>query len=201
MKNILPVFSYLFHPIFVPVFGTAMWLLWGSNYFGMKQQFLILLQVAIITIFIPLAFFYLLKMLGKVDSIMISDLSQRKIPLTLQIILMLLLLRESITIDRFPELFFFFAGGILSAFLALALLFAGIKASLHMTGISALTVFAIALSLYHQINLMHVIAFLILMNGIIAASRLQMKAHGFRELTIGFLTGTIPQLAVLYFWL
>ena len=201
LRKILPLFSYLFHPVFIPVLGTLAYFFWGKNYFEPTQQILIVLQIVIITILIPMAFIYLLKTLGKVDSIMIADLSQRKIPLVIQIILMVVLLRQSITIDRIPELFFFFAGGILSALLTLILLFAKVKASLHMMGISALTVFTIALSIYNQVNLINVVAILLLANGLVAASRLEMKAHTGTELVIGFFFGIIPQLLLLYCWL
>lgn len=201
MRKILPLFSYLFHPVFIPVFGTLAYFFWGKNYFEPAQQILIVLQIVIITILIPIAFIYLLKTLGKVDSIMIADLSQRKIPLVIQMVLMLVLLRQSITIDRIPELFFFFAGGIVSALLTLILLFAKVKASLHMMGISALTVFTMALSIYNQVNLINVVAILLLANGLVAASRLEMKAHTGTELVIGFFLGIIPQLLLLYCWL
>lgn len=201
MRKILPLFSYVFHPVFVPVFGTLAYFFWGKNYFEPAQQVLILLQIVIITILIPMAFLYLLKTLGKVDSFMVSDLSQRKVPLVIQVVLMVILLRQSITIDRVPELFFFFAGGIASALLTLILLFAKIKASLHMMGISALTVFTMALSIYNQVNLINVIAILLLANGLVAASRLEMKAHTGTELVIGFLFGVLPQLLLLYCWL
>lgn len=201
LRKILPLFSYLFHPVFVPLYGALAYLAWGKNYFEPMQQLLVVLQIVIITILIPLAFIYLLKTLGRVDSIMISDLSQRKIPLVIQIGLVVILLRQSITIDRIPELFFFFAGGIISALLTLILLFARIKASLHMIGISALTVFTIALSIYNQVNLLNAIALLLLLNGLIAASRLEMKAHDGKELVVGFLFGAIPQLLLLYCWL
>ena len=201
MRKILPLFSYLFHPVFIPVLGTLAYFFWGKNYFEPAQQILIVLQIVIITILIPMAFIYLLKTLGKIDSIMIADLSQRKIPLVIQIVLMVVLLRQSITIDRIPELFFFFAGGILSALLTLILLFAKVKASLHMMGISALTVFTIALSLYNQVNLINVVAILLLANGLVAASRLEMKAHTGTELVIGFFFGITPQLLLLYCWL
>lgn len=201
MRKILPLFSYVFHPVFIPVLGTLAYFFWGKNYFEPAQQVLILLQIVIITILIPIAFLYLLKTLGKVDSFMVSDLSQRKVPLVIQVVLMVILLRQSITIDRIPELFFFFAGGIVSALLTLMLLFAKIKASLHMMGISALTVFTIALSIYNQVNLINVIAILLLANGLVAASRLEMKAHTGTELVIGFFFGVLPQLLLLYCWL
>lgn len=132
---------------------------------------------------------------------MISELSQRKIPLIIQAFLIYTLIQKSITLDRIPELFFFFFGGLLSTLLTLILLFGKIKASIHMIGISSLTAFVIGLSLHNQINFMYYIAFLILMNGIVASSRLEMKAHTNIELAIGFLVGLLPQLALYFFWL
>ena len=115
--------------------------------------------------------------------------------------LIVTLIQKSITLDRIPELFFFFFGGLLSTLLTLLFLFGKIKASIHMIGISSLTSFVVGLSLHNQINFMYYIAFLILMNGIVASSRLEMKAHSNIELAIGFLLGLLPQLALYFFWL
>jgi hypothetical protein len=201
LKRILPLFSYIFHPIFIPVFGTLAYLSWNEHYFETPQQLLLLVQIVIITILIPISFFYLLKTLGRVDSVMVSDLSQRKIPLTIQLILIIIMIRESITIDRIPELFFFFVGGLVSTALILLLLFGKVKASIHMTGISALTIFVIGLSLHNGVNLLYYVALLLLLNGLIAASRLEMQAHSVKELAFGFFIGTIPQLLLWRGWL
>jgi len=201
LKKILPFFSWLFHPLFIPVFGTLFYLFCNENYFSAGQKYLILFQIIIITVLIPMAFYYLLKTLGKVDSIMVSDLSQRKIPLLIQMVLIFILLKKSITIDRIPELFFFMLGGLVSTLLTLLFLFGRIKISIHMIGISALTAFIIGLSLHNQANHLLPIAFLIMINGIIAASRIYMKAHSMTEIVIGFFAGVIPQLALLYLWL
>ncbi|KAB1156736.1 hypothetical protein F6464_05115 [Flavobacterium luteum] len=201
MKKILPLFSYLFHPIFIPLFGTIFYLFFIPNYFEFNQKYLLLIQILIITIFIPISFYYLLRTLGKVDSMMVSELSQRKIPLIIQAVLIVTLIQKSITIDRVPELFFFFFGGLISTLLTLIFLFGKIKASIHMIGISSLTAFVVGLSLHNQVNFIYYIAFLILMNGVIASSRLAMKAHTNIELGIGFLVGLIPQVALGFFWL
>jgi acid phosphatase family membrane protein YuiD len=39
------------------------------------------------------------------------------------------------------------------------------------------------------------------MNGFVASSRLEMKAHTPKELVIGLLLGIIPQMLLLGFWL
>ncbi|TBX70693.1 hypothetical protein EZL74_03190 [Flavobacterium silvisoli] len=201
MKKILPFFSYLFHPIFIPLLGTVFYVMLDGHYFTMMQYVLLFLQIIIITFLLPIAFFYLLRTFGKLDSIMLSDIAHRKIPLLLQMMLFTILIEKSITIDRFPSLYFFFLGGLFSTLAAFLLLYAKIKASIHMIGMSALTVFIIGLSLKNEINTINLVTFFVIMNGLVASSRLAMKAHTNSELLIGFLCGALPQLILLYFWL
>ncbi len=201
MKKILPLFSYLLHPLFIPLYGTLVYLFCVENSFENVQKYLMLIQIVLITILIPMLFLYLLKIIGKVDSIMVSDISQRKMPLIIQFFLMALLILKSITIERVPELFFFFFGGMVSTFIAILLLFLRSKASIHMIGIGSLTVFVIGISIHNYNNMLVPISLLILLNGVVASSRLAMKAHTVKELLIGFLLGWIPQLLLFYFWL
>ncbi len=201
MKKILPFFSYLFHPIFIPILGTVFYILFGGNYYITEQYYLLLLQVIIITFFLPLSFFYLLRTFGKVDTIMLSDLSQRKIPLLMQMILTAVLIQKSVTIERFPELYFFFLGGIGSTFIAFALIFFKIKASIHMIAMSALSFFVIGLSMHNELNIIYTIASLFLITGIVASSRLVMKAHTIEELIIGYVSGMLPQILMWILWL
>lgn len=201
MKKILPFFSYLFHPIFIPVYAAMIYFFFNDSYYSNPEKYFAVFQIVIVTIILPILFFFVLRTVGKVDSIMISEIYQRKIPLVIQCFLTILLVRKSITFDHFPEFYFFFLGGLLSTVVALVLLFFRIKASLHMIAISAFTVFVIGLSIHNQTQNMNVITFLILMNGFVGSSRLEMKAHTPKELVIGFLLGIIPQLILLRCWL
>lgn len=185
----------------MPVFATLFYFLIDLNAYNTGQKYLILLQIAIITLFIPVCFFFLLRSLGKIDSIMLADLAQRKIPLFIQCLLLFILISKSITIDAIPELFFFFGGGLVSTFLALAFAFGRIKVSLHMMGISALTAFVVGLSFHNETNALLAITGLVFANGLVASSRLEMKAHSGSELAIGFLCGLIPQVVLWYAWL
>ncbi len=172
-----------------------------ARYFTLAQYLILFLQIIIITFFLPVAFFYLLRTFGKIETAMLSDISQRKIPLLLQVMLFAVLIEKSITIDRFPSLYFFFVGGLLSTIITFLLLYVKFKASIHMIGISSLTVFIIGLSIHNQINTINMVAFFVIMNGVVASSRLYMEAHSNKELLVGFLCGVIPQSALLYFWL
>ena len=162
---------------------------------------MLFLQIIIITFLLPISFFYLLRTFGKLETVMLSDIAQRKIPLLLQIMLFTVLITKSITLERFPNLYFFFLGGLISTFIAFLLLYLKIKTSIHMIGISALTVFIIGLSIHNEVNTINTITFFVLLNGLVASSRLVMEAHNDKELGIGFLCGSLPQLVLLYFWL
>jgi hypothetical protein len=201
LKKFLPFFSYLFHPIFIPVYAAFFYFFINTTYYTNLEKLLVIFQIIIITILLPILFFFVLRATGQVNSMMVADISQRKIPLVIQCFLTILLVRKSITLENFPEFHFFFLGGLISTIIALVFLFFSIKASLHLIAISALTVFVCGLSIHNQFLTIYWIAFLVFMNGVVASSRLVMKAHTTRELIIGFLLGTIPQLFLLPLWL
>ena len=201
LKKILPFFSYVFHPIFIPVYAALFYFFFKDSYYTNPEKYFAVFQIVIITILLPVLFFFVLRTAGKVDSIMVEEMDQRKIPLLILCFLIILLVRKSITLDRFPELHFFFLGGFLSTVLALVLLFFRTKASLHLLAVSALTLFVIGLSIHNQSRNINWIAFLVFMIGVVASSRLEMQAHTTKELVIGFLLGSIPQLLFFYFWL
>ncbi|MFV8342848.1 hypothetical protein [Flavobacterium sp. XS2P39] len=201
MKKILPIFSYIFHPIFIPIMAALVYLFFNLSLFVNQEKLFILFQILIVTVIIPILLFLVLRAAGRIDSIMIAEVSQRKIPLIIHCFLLILLVRKSITLDRYPELHFFFLGALMSTLQALVLSFFKTKASLHMMGISSLTVFVMGLSLHYQIQNSFMITVLILINGCVASSRLEMKAHTPSELILGFLLGSVPQLLLLYLWL
>lgn len=173
----------------------------NDSYYTNLEKYFALFQIVIVTIVLPILFFFVLRTTGRVDSVLFSEISQRKIPLVILCFLTILLVKKSITLEHFPELHFFFLGGLSSTLLALFYLFFKTKASLHMMAMSALTVFAMGLSIHNQTRSINWIAFLVFMNGVVASSRLEMKAHTTKELVIGFLLGIIPQLLLFRFWL
>jgi membrane-associated phospholipid phosphatase len=132
---------------------------------------------------------------------MVTNVSQRKIPLLLHIILLLILITYTITKDTIPELFYFFTGSIISSLIALILVYFEKKISLHMLGISSLTVFCISSCIHFQVYEIQFISILLFCNGLVASSRLYMKAHSTNELILGYLIGLLPQMIVLLFWL
>ncbi|RZJ29781.1 MAG: hypothetical protein EOO48_06675 [Flavobacterium sp.] len=201
MKRVLPLFSYLFHPIFIPLYTAAVFFYTDDNYLHASDKLLVMFQIVIMTVLIPIAFFFLLKTLGRIDSVMASDVAHRKIPLALQVILLSVLIFQSVTPSRIPELFFFFCAAILTSVAALVAAFAELKPSLHMAAIGAMLVFIIGTSIHNHENMIAIIALIFVVTGLVASSRLEMNAHSNHELFFGFLIGVIPQFAFWSYWL
>ena len=199
LKKILPIFSYFFHPLFVPLLAIVLYFLVSTNSLSSEEQLLIYTQGIIFTIILPVLCFLFLKSINKIDSIMLPILSQRKLPLLIQAILFFVLITQGNSFAYIPGLFYFFLGCFISTLVALLLVFLNIKASLHMVGISSLAAFCIALSIYTQRNMLWEISLLFFLNGLVGSSRLYMKAHTEKELVVGFAVGFAPQLLLIPF--
>lgn len=200
MKKLLPIFSYIFHPLFIPIIVTLFYFYFGTSYFLFREIYIVIIQTAILTVIIPILFFWLLHIFKKADSLVNTNINQRKIPLVFQMVLLFYLIKKVIRIEYFYELYFCFLASIVSTFLAFILLFFKQKASLHMLGITSLLTFVILLSIHTQNNFIPHIALLVLVCGAVASSRLVMKAHTPNELVLGSLIGIMPQIIFAYFW-
>ena len=201
LKKILPVFSYIFHPIFVSLYGTLFFFLIANSFFYKSQIIVTLVQVTILTLLLPLSMYFLFRSLGVVSSFTEASISERKMPIAVQAILLFILIKFSVSKDTVAELYFFFLGGFLSSVIVLASVILKFKASLHMIGISALTCFIFGLCMYYQLPFINLVAFCIVSIGLVASSRLYMKAHTYPELITGIIIGAGPQLFLYQYWL
>ena len=201
LKKILPLFSYIFHPLFIPIYATLFYLFSNYSHTINKEKLIVFIEVVVVTMVLPIVLFFLLQSLGKISSIMAPKISERKLPLIIQCFLIIILVKKGITIEFYPELHFFFLGGLMSTLICLSLLFAHFKASLHMIGISALTCFVVGLSIHFQYENPIWIGILCCTIGLVAFSRLEMKAHTPKELITGLLIGSFPQIILMLLWL
>jgi membrane-associated phospholipid phosphatase len=81
------------------------------------------------------------------------------------------------------------------------LLFFQIKISLHTTAISGLLGFLIYFSYFYKINLIILLAVLFALSGIIGSSRLKLKAHNLKEVSLGYVVGLGSQIIVFAFYI
>ena len=200
MNLLLKLASYLFHPLWMPFAGSLFYFLFTPRFFPEEIIKAKLMAIAIITIFIPIVFYFLLKNLGRAENIFLEKVDDRKWPLFFFILLSLMVLNQILNIYNYPALFFYFAGILISTVIAYIFTWFDIKVSLHMVGIAGLLMFIIGFCVYFHLYFIYTISFLIIASGLSASSRLYYKAHTKWELGLGFITGLIPQLMMISFW-
>ena len=200
-KKCLPLFSYIFHPIFSSIYGTLFFFGIAKNYFNNPQIYITLIQVTILTVFMPLSMYFLFRSLGLLSSFTEASIAERRMPIVIQAILLFVLIKYSISKEMFTELYYFFLGGLLSTLVVLSAVLLKFKASLHMIGISALTAFIYGLNVYYQLPFTYLIGICIICMGFVASSRLYKKAHTPIELIAGIFIGMVPQLLLFKYWL
>ena len=201
MNYFLRFGAYLLHPLLMPLIGALTYYIITPRFIDSDIIRAKLFAIAIITIFVPIVIFLLLKNLGWISSMELKNVNERKIPLMLQCILLLLIIKVVYNPYESPEMYFFFVGILFSSISALILVLFKLKVSLHQMGIAGVTLFLIALSVHFQVNMLFWIGLFIFGNGWVASSRLHTHSHTYPELILGFFVGMVPQLLMLNFWL
>jgi len=201
MDKLLKSISYIFHPLFMPVIGVAFFYYISPRFVAQEIVQAKLISLAILTIILPILMFFLLKTLGKTQTIHLKTPNERIYPLALYCFILILVIKRIITASQSLELYYFFVGILISNMACLTLSIFKFKASIHMIAISGLFMFFVALSVQFGINITGVLAFMVLSMGAVATSRLHLNAHTFSELIFGLFIGLIPQLLLVNFWL
>jgi len=160
-----------------------------------------LISLFILTALLPILLYYLLKNIGKVNSIYLNTTKERLIPLFLNGCITILIINRVLPPTEIIELYYFFVGILISTLACFILAILKFKASIHMIGISGVTMFYLALSIHFSININGTLALMFIIIGAIATSRLHLKAHTNIELLIGFFIGLFPQLILINYWL
>ena len=201
MRFFFSFISYLFHPLFVPIVGTLAYFLITPKYSPLEIQSGNILPIFILTVIVPIVSYLILKNLGMVSTVHVPTLAERKYPLYIHILILFMILYKVIPNNYIVELYFFFVGLLASAFACLLLLFFNLKVSMHLTGMGAILMYLIALSIHFEINIIIAISLCTLILGLVATSRIYLKAHSKSELVVGLFIGLLCQLLTVKFWL
>ncbi len=201
MKVLLTIVSYLFHPLFIPVGGTVAYFLITPKYTPLEIQGGNLLPIFILTIIIPIVTYLILKNIGVVASIHMPTTRERRYPVAIHVILLLMIIYKVIPNNYVMELYFYFIGLLIASITCLLLLFFNFKTSLHLVGVSGLFMYLINLSVHFEINVVIAISIFALLIGLVASSRLYLKAHTRPELLAGLAIGILSQLLTVTYWL
>ena len=104
MNFLLKSASYLFHPLWMPFAGSLLYFMVTPRFFPQGVVQAKLLAVAIMTIFIPIVFFFMLRTLGKVSSHFMREVRERRWPLLFYAALNFVILKFVLDSFDYPEL-------------------------------------------------------------------------------------------------
>ncbi len=201
MQVVLRFISYVFHPLFIPIGGTVAYFLVTPKFNSLELQSGNILPIFILTVIIPIIFYFILRNMGLIKTIFADTLAERKYPLYLSMLIYLMILYKVIPLNYINELYYFFVGLLIGSFATLIMLFFKVKSSIHMLGMGSILAYLIGLSIHFEINITIAISLLTLFCGLVATSRLFMKAHTPTELILGFMLGSCAQLFTYKYWL
>lgn len=190
--------SVILHPIVIPTICVLLFFTVLPIRIGSNQKLAILGLTFVGTYLIPLIVLIILKTFGYIKSYQVTTIKERKIPLLLMILLFYLLgntLFRNPFIRDLGTLFYATSLGLVTIYL---LFIFKLKTSLHLLSLGIAVGFFLLLSIIYITSFLPLIVVLILISGILASSRLYLKAHTPKEVYLGFFIGVLCPFLVNY---
>lgn len=201
LRAVANVFSYLLHPLFIPLLITLIAVTALPEYFSAFKQSsfrfnydVLYIRVLVTCIIFPLLVVVLAKTLKFVDSVQLRDPRERIIPYVGTIIFYFwafyTFIREGVSPDFFNAFF-------LGIFIAIVISFVAnsfVKISMHTVGWGGVIGFLLAIMWGMGMNVSVPLALAFLLAGVAATARLVLSAHTPAEIYLGFMVGISSQL-------
>lgn len=194
--------SYLFHPVFVPVYFMLFLLYVHPIHFlgyTSRERLLILLQSISMFSFFPLITVGLLKALGFISSIQLRDQKDRIIPLVASGIWYFWIWYVWKNIPGYPQVIIQYALGIWLSSIAALMLNTQFKISLHTLALGVTLCLLIQMALSENLYFGAWLSVAILITGLVASARLYLNSHRPPEIYWGLLVGALSVFIAGYF--
>jgi len=193
--------SYVFHPLFIPLYITYFIIQIHSYQFAGINEWAnlrILLQIFVNCTFLPLASILLLKALNFVDSVFLKTQKDRIIP---YIICMTFYFWNWYVFKNNHEVkdLVSMSMAIFNASVFGFLVNISMKVSMHAIAVGVMTTFIALLAFTDSSSFSLYLSIAVLLSGIVCTSRLIVSDHTQKEIYFGFLVGVFSQLAAHYF--
>jgi len=199
MKYAAKIISYIFHPVFIPTIITGCFYILNSDFFTEFERYLATAQAFLMTFLLPVCIYYFLKSLGLLkSSIMLQNLRERTAPMFLNIVIINVLVFKIWENVSNSTLKIYFIGYCISYTILLIGILLKRKYSVHVASVcSAIPLFVNQTTSYY-INPFYILPIALLCIGLVASSRLYLRAHNNVEIIIGALIGFIPTFILFY---
>jgi membrane-associated phospholipid phosphatase len=200
MNKFAHLVSWVFQPVLMPLFGALIFLNLPFYSFRLLPEpifWYVIICNTLFTILLPVLIIFLLYRYAMIKSIGLEHREDRIYPIIFAIAFHMANF-YFITRAQLPGPYLFFLmAGVFSLFLSLLVTYYW-KISLHMIGVGGLCGGFLALAIIWPVDLRFLIAFLFVIAGVVGTARLILNAHNPTQVVVGFFTGLIPQLAVVY---
>jgi hypothetical protein len=191
-------FSFLFHPVFMPVIG--LFIIFNSGIYSESipinySRFLFLI-VLLCDVLLPISILPAIIYMKHLDNVNMDEKRQRSIPLFFTAICFY---AGYYIVSKFSHSMLINAYMLSATVTVFCLLLISLfwKISMHMAGIGGLTGLIIVLSTVYQIDMVLILSAAILIAGTIATSRLAMNAHSILQVFTGYLLGIMVVLLIM----
>lgn len=191
------IISFVFNPLLVPMWCVVLYYLLTPRVFFPVEPLYTGLVVATATIVIPLPVLFLLKATGKIESMSLHQVYERRLPLLLLCILLVCAVKFYLLGRVTPAMTITMAAAALSILIAYLSLNLD-KISLHAMGMGGLFCFIGMMMVHWQAPLGYAVPVLVALAvafDLVVMARMEMNRHNVRQLVLGTLVGALPQLA------
>jgi membrane-associated phospholipid phosphatase len=185
--------STILHPIVLPTLGVFLYFVFVSQSFDKRLQLIVLGLVFVLTYVVPVLLLLFLKNFGFIKDFQVSTIKERRFPVIFMIFLLYFLGNTIIQIPTIRNLGILFYGTSLSLTCIYVLFSVKLKSSLHLVSMGNMIGFFLIMTNINSLSMLPIIILLVLLSGILASSRLYLKAHTPVELLIGFSLGIVCQ--------
>ncbi len=193
------IISTILHPIVIPTIGVLLYFLFIPHRIQKSQQLALLSLIFVATYLVPLLVLILLKSFKSIKSFNVYSIKERKIPVLLMIVLFYVLGNALTKISVAKDFGILFYATVFSLIIVYLLFTIRFKTSLHMLSMGNAIGFFLVLGIRYTISVLPVIIGFILLSGLLASSRLHLKAHTVKEIYTGFFLGIISPFLIFYF--
>ena len=189
--------SYLFHPIFIPIYCIAFLVMVHPTYFSgfsMQQKKFTIVIASLNLVFFPLMAILLLKAVGFIQSIFLHTQKDRIIPYMAYGIFSFWAYTVFKGQPIYPPIIASFILGIFLAGSGGLIANIYFKISMHALGAGGFTGLFLIISFGNSMAMIWPLALAICISGMVCTARMLLNSHTEKEIYTGFLLGILAQL-------
>ncbi|MDO6675377.1 hypothetical protein MK851_09715 [Tenacibaculum sp. 1B UA] len=190
--------STILHPIVMPTIGIILYFILSPISLNKQQKYTILSIVFVATYLIPMLLLVFLKSIGYIKSFRVHSINERKFPIFFMMTLFLILGKMFASMSVVKDISYLFYGTVFGLGFIYLLFPFKIKGSLHLLSMGVAIGYFLLFQQIQAVYVLPIIVTFIFLSGILASSRLRLKAHNVREVYLGFFIGLFSPFIAYY---